>query len=74
MLYELAEVLRVVAIVLKPFLPNAAKAIYTAFNFAPAWDTVRYEDAMRWPERADDLRIAEGLGTDGVKPLFPRIE
>jgi methionyl-tRNA synthetase len=73
-LYELAEVLRVVAIVLKPFLPNAAKAIYTSFNFAPAWDAVRYEDAMQWPERTDDLRIAEGLAADGVKPLFPRIE
>mgnify|MGYP002778139329 CR=1 FL=1 len=72
-LYELAEVLRVVSIVLKPFLPETARTIYQAFNFTPAWDTVRYEDAMTWPHRADDLKIAEGLA-EGIKPLFPRIE
>ncbi|MFQ3650128.1 MAG: methionine--tRNA ligase [Gemmataceae bacterium] len=72
-LYELAEVLRVVAILLKPFLPQTAQTIYTAFNFAPLWEAVRYEDAMGWPHRGDDLRIAEGLA-EGIKPLFPRIE
>ncbi|MGL4552147.1 MAG: methionine--tRNA ligase, partial [Gemmataceae bacterium] len=73
-LYELAEVLRVVSIVLKPFLPEASKAIYTGFNFAPAWDAVRYEDATAWPPRADDLRLDGLLAADGAKPLFPRIE
>jgi methionyl-tRNA synthetase len=72
-LYELAEILRVVSIVLKPFLPETAKSIYTALNFAPHWDAVRYEDAMNWPNRAEDLRMAEGLA-EGIKPLFPRIE
>ncbi|NBO91390.1 MAG: methionine--tRNA ligase [Planctomycetia bacterium] len=73
-LYELADVLRLVSIVLKPFMPEASNTIYTAFNFAPAWDAVRYEDAMQWPERQDDLRLGEALATEGVKPLFPRID
>lgn len=73
-LYELAEVMRVVAIVLKPFIPASAKAIYTGFNFAPDWDTVRYEDAMTWPARADDLRLDGLLASEGAKPLFPRID
>jgi len=72
-LYELAEVLRVVAILLKPFLPETAQTIYTAFNFTPSWEAVRYEDAQSWPLRREDLRLAEGLA-EGIKPLFPRIE
>jgi methionyl-tRNA synthetase len=73
-LYELAEVLRVVSILLKPFLPQAAQTIYTAFNFPTPWDQVRYEDAATWPARDTDLRVAEGLLQGAVKPLFPRID
>jgi methionyl-tRNA synthetase len=73
-LYELAEVLRVVSILLKPFLPRAAETIYTAFNFPTRWETVRYEDAATWPAREVDLCVAEGLREGTVKPLFPRID
>jgi methionyl-tRNA synthetase len=72
-LYDLAEVLRVVAILLKPFLPRSSETIYRAFNFPTPWERVRYEDAATWPERADDLSVAESL-REGIAPLFPRIE
>ncbi len=72
-MYDLAEVLRVVAILLKPFLPRAAEVIYAAFNFPTPWAKVSYEDAKTWPERAQDLTLDLGL-REGVKPLFPRID
>ena len=71
-MYDLAEVLRVVAILLKPFLPRAADTIYAAFNFPTAWEKVSYEDAATWPERSQDLTLDPGLRS-GVKQLFPRI-
>ena len=72
-MYDLAEVLRVVAILLKPFLPRAAEVIYGAFNFPTPWEKVSYDDAATWPERAADLTLDLGL-REGVKPLFPRID
>ena len=48
-LLNLAEWLRVAAILIKPFLPVTAKTFYDAFNFgaATAWDRVSYRDAAR---------------------------
>ena len=73
-LYDLAEVLRVVSILLKPFLPKSAETIYKSFNFPTPWERVRYEDAAAWPERKDDLSAAESLREGTMAPLFPRIE
>ncbi|MFM7148528.1 MAG: methionine--tRNA ligase [Gemmataceae bacterium] len=73
-LHELAEVLRVACILLKPFLPRPAETIYTSFNFPKPWDAVRFEDAATCPAQAEDLRLAGGLADGAVKPLFPRIE
>src|SRR5262249_4637849 len=73
-LYELVEVLRVVSIVLKPFLPRSAETIYTSFNFPTPWEAVRYEDVADWPQRNDDLAAAEGLRDGTVKPLFMKIK
>jgi methionyl-tRNA synthetase len=73
-LYDLAEVLRVASILLKPFLPKSAETIYRAFNFPTPWEAVRYEDAATWPERKDDLSVAESLREGTMAPLFPRIE
>ena len=52
MLVNLAEALRVVAILIKPFLPRTAETFYQAFNFgdAKAWDQVSYGDARDAPE------------------------
>jgi methionyl-tRNA synthetase len=73
-LYDLAEVLRVVSILLKPFLPKSAETIYRSFNFPTPWESVRYEDAATWPERKEDLCVAQSLRDGALPPLFPRIE
>jgi methionyl-tRNA synthetase len=72
-LYDLAELLRAVAILLKPFLPKSAETIYTSFNFPQPWSEVRFEDVWVHPRQADDLRLLATLEGGKVKPLFPRI-
>lgn len=72
-LYDLVEQLRVVAILLKPFLPRTAKTIYQSFNFKQSWDEVRHEDVWVHPGQGEDLRIVAGVEGGKVKPLFPRI-
>jgi methionyl-tRNA synthetase len=72
-LWAMAETLRVASILLKPFLPRGAEAIYRSFNFATPWDKVRYEDVLARPPQLADLRIVAALEAGKVKPLFPRI-
>jgi methionyl-tRNA synthetase len=74
-LANLAEAVRVVAILLKPFLPRTAGMFYSAFNFAEAkpWDAVAYTDASE-PPAGLELKVT-APSTDGkVAPLFPKIE
>jgi methionyl-tRNA synthetase len=73
-LYDLVEQLRAAAILLKPFLPKSAEAIYLSFNFPQRWEEVRFADAWGHPRQADDLRVLATLDGGKVKPLFPRIE
>ena len=51
-LINLAEALRVIAILTKPFLPKTSETFYSAFNFGASrpWDLVRYADAVRAPQ------------------------
>jgi methionyl-tRNA synthetase len=72
-LYDLAEVLRCVSILLKPFLPKSAETIYRSFNFKQPWEEVRYEDVWVHPGQPDDLRVLAELPGGKPKPLFPRI-
>jgi methionyl-tRNA synthetase len=72
-LYDAAEQLRAVAILLKPFLPRTAETIYRSFNFPQAWEQVRHEDVWVHPCQVDDLRVLAPLENGKVKPLFPRI-
>jgi methionyl-tRNA synthetase len=72
-LFALAESLRVSAILLKPFLPRSAEAIYRSFNFTGPWERVRYEQAYDRPPQTGDLRVLAQLDGGKVKPLFPRI-
>jgi len=73
-LYDLVEQLRVVAILLKPFLPRSAETIYRSFNFKQQWEEVRHEDVWVHPGQGEDLRVLAQLDENGkVKPLFPRI-
>jgi methionyl-tRNA synthetase len=72
-LYDLVEQLRAAAILLKPFLPRTAEAIYRSFNFPQRWETVRHEDVWVHPVQGEDLRLLAALQDGKVKPLFPRI-
>src|SRR4051794_28041413 len=74
-LVNLAEALRVVAILTKPFLPRTADAFYAAFNFGASrpWDLVGYADAVRRPP-GPDLEVTTALTNGKPAPLFPRIE
>jgi methionyl-tRNA synthetase len=74
-LVNLAESFRVIAILIKPFLPRTAETFYRAFNFedALAWDRVGYTDAQSPPDLAD-LRLTAALTGGKPAPLFPKIE
>jgi methionyl-tRNA synthetase len=73
-LYDLVEQLRNAAILLKPFLPRTAEAIYRSFNFPQSWATVRHEDVWVHPRQGEDLRLLATLQDGKVKPLLPRIK
>jgi methionyl-tRNA synthetase len=74
-LVNLAEAIRVVAILTKPFLPKTAETFYSAFNFRESrpWDSVRYEDALSRPS-GPDLQVTAPLTNGKPQPLFPKIE
>ncbi len=69
-LTNLVEAMRVIAILLKPFMPDTAEIFYNAFNFnnITPWEAVKYSDIAVKPTIA--LRTAPQKKT---KPLFPRI-
>ena len=72
-LFEMVTHLRVVSILLKPFIPRSAETIYTSFNFQKPWSEVTYADASSLTSQPDDLRVTAALVDGKVKPLFPRI-
>jgi methionyl-tRNA synthetase len=72
-LFNAVESLRVASILLKPFIPRSAEAIYTSFNFPTPWAEVSYADAVGLRVPSDDLRVTAELTDGKVKPLFPRI-
>ncbi len=71
-LFNLSEILRVAAVLLKPVLVRSAATIYRSFNFAQPWEEVRYADTALRPAAAD-LRVVAELDKGKVKPLFPVI-
>jgi methionyl-tRNA synthetase len=72
-LFNAVQSLRVASILLKPFIPKSAEAIYTSFNFPKPWAEVKYADAAELLAQPDDLRVTAELVEGKVKPLFPRI-
>lgn len=74
-LANLAEAVRVAAILIKPFLPRGAEKIYAGFNYPVPWSDVSYAQIVDRPPLAADLRVTAALTADGkVQPLFPKIE
>lgn len=72
-LFNAVQSLRIAAILLKPFIPRSAEAIYTSFNFPKPWADVSYADAAELQAQPDDLCVTAELIDGKVKPLFPRI-
>jgi methionyl-tRNA synthetase len=74
-LVNLAEAIRVIAILIKPFLPKTAETFYRAFNFEDAqpWESVSYRDAITRPAGPDWHVTAELVGGKPA-PLFPQID
>lgn len=72
-LFNATQMLRVAAILLKPFIPRSAETIYKSFNFPTPWEQVKYADAAELKAQPDDLRVTAELTDGKVKPLFPRI-
>ena len=72
-LFNAVQSLRIASILLKPFIPRSAAAIYKSFNFPTPWEDVKYADAAELKPQPDDLRITAELVDGKIKPLFPRI-
>jgi len=75
-LVNLAEVLRVVAILIKPFLPRTAETFYRAFNFDDfrPWPDVRFDHAFDSSGPLPELRVTASLVAGKPAPLFPKID
>jgi methionyl-tRNA synthetase len=74
-LVNLADWLRVAAILIKPFLPRTAETFYRSFNFEQIkpWDRVAYADASK-PLSASELCVTAAVAGGKPAPLFPKIE
>jgi len=74
-LVNLAEALRVIAILIKPFLPRTAEIFYRAFNFeqSQGWDRVGNGDVPARPA-VPDWHVTAALVGGKPAPLFPKIE
>ena len=72
---NLAESIRVLAILIKPFLPETAATFYRAFPFEAArpWAAVGYDDILARPD-LDGLRVTADLVGGKPAPLFPKID
>ena len=67
-LYNLAESLRIISVLISPFMPITAKKIHEQLNIAAPFDDVKLEDA----EFFGKLEVNHEVGKP--TPLFPRID
>ena len=67
-LYNLAETLRIVSIVLEPFMPQTAKSIWEQLGNPGNWEKQSIKEAKEWGKMQNEFPIGKAL------PLFPRID
>ena len=74
-LVNLAEAIRVIAILTKPFLPKTSETFYRAFNFGETrpWSVVRYSDVLAGAS-GPNLVVTAELSNGKPLPLFPKID
>ncbi|MDF2930071.1 methionine--tRNA ligase [Anaerospora sp.] len=67
-MYNLAEVLRIVTILVSPFMPTTAPKIWAQLGIETAFADVRLHDAQSWGLLPAGTKVAK------PEPIFPRIE
>ncbi|MEG6585224.1 methionine--tRNA ligase [Dendrosporobacter sp. 1207_IL3150] len=67
-MYNLAETLRIVSILISPFMPSTAPKIWQQLGIKSDFATVCLDDAQGWG------RLAAGTVVAKPEPIFPRIE
>jgi methionyl-tRNA synthetase len=67
-LYTLAEVLRIIAIYLFPFIPSASEDIWSQLNIQEKLEDIKFDEKGKWGLLEPGMKINKG------KALFPRIE
>lgn len=67
-LYNLAEALRIICILISPFLPNTAPKIWRQLGLGNDLAAVSLNDARGWG------RLTAGTVVSKPEPIFPRIE
>jgi methionyl-tRNA synthetase len=72
-LVNLAEAVRLAAILTKPFIPATSQKLYGGFNYPTPYDTIRFAHTTA-PTPPRGLRVTAELKDGKVPPLFPRIE
>lgn len=67
-LYNLAEALRIISLVLRPFMPDTPHGIWQQLGLKKDLAKIPWEAAKKWGEIPAGTKIRKG------KPLFPRLE
>jgi len=65
-LYSLLEMLRYIAIMLQPFVPNAAQNMLEQLNIP--------KDQRNFAQLNQQFALVSGANINEPKPVFPRIE
>ncbi len=67
-MYNLVESLRIISVMIEPFMPTAAEKIWQQLNMPKAFADVRLDDIKAWDGTTAGMHIGE------AQQLFPRIE
>jgi methionyl-tRNA synthetase len=67
-LYNLAETLRIIAILITPFMPVTGPKIWAQLGITSDFGAVTFDDAKGWGKLPVDIVVAK------PEPIFPRIE
>ncbi len=67
-LYNLTEGIRIVSILLQPFMPETPEKIWNQLGIKKKPDLTTWESAFKWGVYSEDSCIAKG------EPLFPRLD
>lgn len=67
-MYNLAETLRIVAILISPYMPNTAPKVWSQLGLGTNFAAATLSDAQGWG------RIPAGTKVSKPEPIFPRIE